>query len=120
MDDRNQQSKKQKVIDFDVTGMTYEEYCAEHYGRAIDTYRKRRMEEEMAMMQAMQQQQQMGGMMGGMGQRGAHVGNTGAPGYYAPMMGGVPMNGGVMPRGAGGRGFPRADRPRYNTQQYPR
>jgi hypothetical protein len=45
---RNRGSRN-KRIDFDVTNMTYEQYCAEHYGRAIDSYRKERFEKEMAM-----------------------------------------------------------------------
>lgn len=40
---------RQRRIPYDVTNMTYEEYCARHYAEAIDNYRRRRYEEEMRM-----------------------------------------------------------------------
>lgn len=40
---------RQRRIPYDVTNMTYEDYCARHYAEAIDSYRRRRYEEELRM-----------------------------------------------------------------------
>lgn len=42
-------ARGRRKIDFDVTNMTYDQYCAEHYVRAIDAYRRERYERELAM-----------------------------------------------------------------------
>lgn len=90
----NQRKSSQKRIDFDITNVTYEQYCAEHYARAIDKYRRGRFEQEMAMMNS--QQPPSGGrpMMGGMGMmpsRGMPPGPMPPSMGYPGMPYGMPM-----------------------------
>lgn len=108
----NQRKSSQKRVDFDITNMTYEQYCAEHYARAIDAYRRSRFEQEMATMNS--QQPPSGGrqMMGGMGMmppRGM------PPGPMPPSMGypGMPYPGYGMPMA------PPGPRPPYGVPPPP-
>lgn len=44
--ERDREYKRRRIY-FDVTNMTYDEYCARHYMEAIEDYRKTRYEREM-------------------------------------------------------------------------